>query len=62
MVSPRNSKAETSISKAINRLKVAQQEMYSSPAKALRLLHLAGGDISRSYISLAKRMGIDMKD
>jgi len=61
MVSPRNTKTETSISKAINRLKIAQQEMYSSPAKALRLLHLARNDIGRSYIILAKGMGISIK-
>lgn len=58
---PRNIEAETSISKAMNKLKVAQQEMYSSPAKALKLLYLAESDINKSYASLAKRMGIEIE-
>ena len=58
---PRNTKAETSISKAINKLEVAQQEMYSNPVRTLRLMHLAINDINRSYMNLANRVGIKIK-
>jgi len=58
----RDTKLETSLSKAIAKISMAQKEMYSNTPFALRLLLEADKDMERSKTTLRGMLGRQQKN
>ena len=57
MALQRDLKTETTLSMSLNRIKVAQQELYSNPKHTLNLIQSVIDDLNISYVDIVKTLG-----